>query len=62
VKAADHDRSFGFIITPATVCDHVAPRAGDLNKFWLGPSKACANDVTTVRRTLRKIAAIFQTS
>ena len=25
------------LITPATICDHVTPHAGDVNKFWLGP-------------------------
>jgi 5-methylcytosine-specific restriction enzyme A len=22
---------------PATICDHVEPHRGDVNKFWLGP-------------------------
>jgi hypothetical protein len=22
---------------PATICDHVEPHHGDVNKFWLGP-------------------------
>src|SRR5262245_50671815 len=25
------------IVTPATICDHVEPHYGDVNKFWLGP-------------------------
>src|SRR5262245_21618990 len=25
------------VIEPATICDHVTPHAGDINKFWLGP-------------------------
>jgi 5-methylcytosine-specific restriction protein A len=25
------------IVTPATICDHVEPHRGDVNKFWLGP-------------------------
>jgi 5-methylcytosine-specific restriction endonuclease McrA len=25
------------IVTPATICDHVEPHHGDVNKFWLGP-------------------------
>jgi 5-methylcytosine-specific restriction enzyme A len=25
------------INTPASICDHVTPYAGDVNKFWLGP-------------------------
>ena len=24
------------IATPATICDHVTPHVGDVNKFWLG--------------------------
>ena len=24
------------IVTPATICDHVEPHRGDVNKFWLG--------------------------
>ena len=26
----------GFV-EPATICDHVEPHHGDVNKFWLGP-------------------------
>ena len=25
------------IVEPATICDHVEPHHGDINKFWLGP-------------------------
>jgi 5-methylcytosine-specific restriction protein A len=25
------------VVTPATICDHVEPHRGDVNKFWLGP-------------------------
>jgi 5-methylcytosine-specific restriction protein A len=25
------------IVKPATICDHVEPHHGDVNKFWLGP-------------------------
>ena len=25
------------IVAPATICDHVEPHHGDVNKFWLGP-------------------------
>ena len=25
------------IVEPATICDHVEPHHGDVNKFWLGP-------------------------
>ena len=25
------------IVMPATICDHVEPHRGDVNKFWLGP-------------------------
>jgi 5-methylcytosine-specific restriction enzyme A len=25
------------ITTPATICDHITPHAGDVNEFWLGP-------------------------
>src|SRR5262249_60858607 len=25
------------IVEPATICDHVEPHRGDVNKFWLGP-------------------------
>jgi hypothetical protein len=24
------------IVTPVTICDHVEPHRGDVNKFWLG--------------------------
>jgi 5-methylcytosine-specific restriction enzyme A len=24
------------IVTPATICDHVEPHRGDINKFWVG--------------------------
>jgi 5-methylcytosine-specific restriction endonuclease McrA len=24
------------IVQPATICDHVEPHRGDINKFWLG--------------------------
>jgi 5-methylcytosine-specific restriction endonuclease McrA len=31
------------IVTTATVCDHITPHAGDVNKFWLGPFQSlCA--------------------
>jgi hypothetical protein len=25
------------LVMPATICDHVEPRHGDINKFWFGP-------------------------
>src|SRR6516165_8016473 len=25
------------IVEPATICDHIEPHRGDVNKFWLGP-------------------------
>jgi hypothetical protein len=25
------------IVTPTTICDHIEPHPGDVNKFWLGP-------------------------
>jgi 5-methylcytosine-specific restriction endonuclease McrA len=25
------------VVEPATICDHVKPHHGDVNKFWLGP-------------------------
>jgi 5-methylcytosine-specific restriction protein A len=25
------------VVEPATICDHVEPHHGDLNKFWSGP-------------------------
>src|SRR6516162_5356863 len=25
------------IVEPATICDHVEPHHGEVNKFWLGP-------------------------
>jgi 5-methylcytosine-specific restriction protein A len=25
------------ITTPATICDHITPHDGDVNKFWFGP-------------------------
>ena len=25
------------IVEPATICDHVEPHHGNVNKFWLGP-------------------------
>jgi 5-methylcytosine-specific restriction enzyme A len=25
------------IVTPATICDHVEPHRGDINRFWCGP-------------------------
>src|SRR5215831_7334234 len=25
------------IVEPATICDHIEPHHGDVNKFWLGP-------------------------
>jgi 5-methylcytosine-specific restriction enzyme A len=35
------------IVEPATICDHVEPHRGDVNKFWLGPfqslCKSCHN-------------------
>ena len=25
------------LVTAATICDHIEPHGGDVNKFWLGP-------------------------
>ena len=25
------------VVEPATICDHIEPHRGDVNKFWLGP-------------------------
>lgn len=32
------------IVTPATVCDHVEPHRGDVNKFWLGPFQSLCKE------------------
>src|SRR6516165_582801 len=32
------------IVTPATICDHVEPHHGDVNKFWLGPFQSLCKE------------------
>jgi 5-methylcytosine-specific restriction enzyme A len=32
------------IVTPATICDHVEPHQGDVNKFWLGPFQSLCKE------------------
>ena len=41
------------IVTPATICDHVEPHHGDVNKFWLGPFQSlCKRCHALSRRTV----------
>lgn len=44
-KAANPSR-----LTPATVCDHITPHKGDVERFWAGPFSAlcasCHNSAT----------------
>src|SRR6516162_5522442 len=35
------------IVTPATICDHVEPHHGNVNRFWLALSSRSASHVTT---------------
>jgi 5-methylcytosine-specific restriction enzyme A len=32
------------VVTPATICDHVEPHQGDVNKFWLGPFQSLCKE------------------
>jgi 5-methylcytosine-specific restriction protein A len=32
------------LVVPATICDHVEPHKGDLNKFWLGKLQSLCKD------------------
>jgi 5-methylcytosine-specific restriction enzyme A len=32
------------IVTPATICDHVEPHRGDVNRFWLGPFQSLCKE------------------
>lgn len=41
--------------TPATVCDHIEPHRGDIDKFWAGPFQSlCAHHHNTVSQSLEK--------
>jgi hypothetical protein len=51
------------VVEPATICDHVEPHHGDLNKFWSGPfQRACANRAMTVPNGSSRHAATVPTS
>jgi 5-methylcytosine-specific restriction enzyme A len=32
------------LVVPATICDHVEPHHGDLNKFWLGKTQSLCKE------------------
>src|SRR5215468_1057448 len=41
------------IVTPATICDHVEPHHGDVNKFWLGPFQSlCKSCHDSAKRSI----------
>jgi hypothetical protein len=46
------------MVEPATICDHVEPHHGDLNKFWSGPFQSLASAAMTVRSARSRCAAI----
>jgi hypothetical protein len=37
------------IVTPATICDHVEPHRGNINRFWLALSSRSESHVTIAR-------------
>src|SRR6516225_2069157 len=37
------------IVEPATICDHVEPHHGEVNKFWLGPFNGPGNNGSSIR-------------
>jgi 5-methylcytosine-specific restriction enzyme A len=43
------------IVTPATICDHVEPHRGDINKFWLGALQSlCLQCHLTAKRDVEE--------
>ena len=43
------------IVTPATICDHVEPHYGDVNKFWLGTFQSlCKSCHDSTKRFIEK--------
>ena len=50
------------LVTPATICDHIEPHGGDVNKFGSFPSRPCASPATTAPSALWRRAAIVPMS
>jgi len=48
--------------TPATICDHVEPHGGDVDKFWAGPFQSlCDYDHNKVKQAEEAAARKRQT-